>query len=105
MIITDLLATVRSYTDRIKNGRQLTDIQNHLHSEVEELDAEFKGTGDGRDGVFGEAIDVVLCGLDLAFKARPDLDDEQIMAFVITKLDKWERYYANSIDKVDPDAT
>lgn len=102
--MTDLIALTRSYTDRIQNGRTLEDINDHLHSEVEELDAEFDGTGDGRDGVFGEAIDVVLCGLDLAFKARPDLTDEQIMAFVKTKLDKWERYYANSVHKVDPDA-
>lgn len=85
----DLLSMVRSYSDRIRDGRSIEEISVHLEDEVEELAIEVTGVMPGEDGVAGEAVDVMLCALDLIFKARPDWTNQDIFAYAEKKCQKW----------------
>jgi hypothetical protein len=85
----DLLSMVRGYSDAIANGRTLQEIGSHLRDEVQELDEELAALTPGEDGVAGEAIDVMLCALDLVFKARPDWTDADIVTYARRKCQKW----------------
>lgn len=91
---TDLLEMVRGYSDRIQNGRSLEDIHVHLHDEVSELGMEMHGYQSGEDGIAGESIDVILCALDLIFKAAPHMTNEDIVTYARKKCDKWARKYS-----------
>jgi hypothetical protein len=91
---SDLLKMVRAYSERIQNGRSLEDINNHLHDELRELNMEMYGYESGEDGIAGEAIDVILCALDLIFKAAPDMTDADIVAYADKKCQKWARKYS-----------
>jgi hypothetical protein len=68
---------VCEYGDRIDNGRTLRNIFDHGVGEMEELREEVEALEDGRlagkDGVVGEAIDVVACVYDLIRRSSPDL--------------------------------
>lgn len=86
----------RAYCLAIKNGRTNADILNHLDGEREELQREVDGTGDGRDGIIGENIDMMLCNIDMIFKEKPDLTEEELLAIVFKKLDKWRTNYSTA---------
>lgn len=100
---TDIVETVRRYAGDIKNGRTLQDILNHLLGEAketqEEIDKIEAGEPEGEDGVIGEAIDMIQCGLDIIFTARPDITKAELEAIMETKCQKWMRWYSNSITK------
>lgn len=91
--MTDLLELVRTYSDTIKNGRDLAYIFEGLQEEVDELEVEIFGDIEGKDGIPGEAIDVILCALDLLFKSAPDWTNEDIVAYAEKKCQKWARKY------------
>lgn len=90
----DLFAVVREYSNQIKNGRKPHDIFNYLLDEVRELEEEMFGVGDGKDGIAGEAVDVILCALDLIFKVEPNWTDQDIVKYAETKCEKWARKYS-----------
>lgn len=46
------------------------------------------------DGVVGEAIDIILCAIDLIQKHRPEMSQLDVEAYVDIKIQKW-------IDKAD----
>jgi gamma-glutamyl phosphate reductase len=85
----DLLSMVRAYSDRIQNGRTLYQILLHLEDEVNELNQELVAEEPGDDGIAGEAVDVMLCALDMIFEARPDWTDADIVAYAERKCRKW----------------
>lgn len=87
--MTDLLSLVRRYSDAIQDGRTPEVIFTHLQDEAAELSTEISSRIPGEDGVAGEAIDVMLCALDLVFKARPDWTDADIAAYAERKCQKW----------------
>ncbi len=91
----NLIALVREYSNRIKNGRKPEDVLNHLRLEVKELDQEFDliDKSPGVDGISGECVDVILCALDLIFMNSPDWTDEQILEYANKKCQKWENKY------------
>lgn len=80
---------VREFSDGVRDGRTLAEICYHLKLELQELDQELAAAEPGEDGVAGEAIDVMLCALDLVFKARPDWSDADIVAYAERKCRKW----------------
>jgi hypothetical protein len=95
------LGVVRYFSELIENGRTLRSI--FLYSkeqEMQELDDEItkveKGEPEGDDGVVGEAIDNMLCHADLIIRHRPDITEEDFMAIVIRKCEKW---YVKHADK------
>lgn len=88
-----LLSLVRSYTDKIKNGRTVQDVHTYLCDESTELGIEVYTDTPGEDGIAGEAIDVILCCLDLIFLSAPNMSDEDIIEYARKKCEKWARKY------------
>lgn len=88
-----LLATVRRYSDSIQNNRTIEDIHEYLLDEVMELDDEMESGGAGADGIAGEAIDVILCALDLIYKSAPQMTDDDIVEYARRKCEKWANKY------------
>ena len=43
----------------------------------------------GPDGVVGEAIDVIICAIDLIRIDSPNITEEEILDILETKCDKW----------------
>lgn len=92
----DLIAVVRHYSNKIENNRTPQDIYESLREEVTELEAEVFNYGDGKDGVAGEAIDVILCALDLIYKNNPEWTNEDIVAYAEKKCQKWAQKYSKA---------
>jgi hypothetical protein len=90
---SSIVDIVRTYSKAIKNGRKLADVFTYLDDEVTELGAEIEfaamGNPPGEDGIFGEAIDVIACALDLIFLERPDVTNEEIATYMKRKCEKW----------------
>lgn len=95
--MNDLVSMVRSYSDRIENGRTTNDIFRFLLLEVGELRDEISGTDPGPDGIAGEAVDVILCALDLIYKNNPEWTDQDILEYARKKCDKWANKYNQRI--------
>lgn len=81
---------------KVVNSRTNFDIYRHAKGEMEELFQELlreeQNLAPGPDGVIGEAIDVILCLVDLLSKKGIKVEDE-IRERVEFKLDKWKRIY------------
>jgi hypothetical protein len=92
-----MLRTVRSYCEAVSNGRTLADVFEHACGEMEELEVEIvfheNGTPAGDDGVVGEAVDVMLCMIDLIHQYKPEITNIEIMDIVVRKCEKWQRLY------------
>lgn len=87
---------VLEFAKRINNGRTVQDVFLHLTSEVGELSDEIAvkyGIIDGepgKDGIFGEAVDIIAAALDLIYVDNPDITEEDVLEYLHTKLQKWE---------------
>ena len=90
-----LVSMVRRYSDQIKNHRTIETIHTALCDEVTELSEEVYTDVPGVDGVAGEAVDVLLCCLDIIFKSRPDWSEEDIVNYAKKKCEKWKGKYSN----------
>lgn len=81
----------------IDNNRTISDILTHLVSEVGELAQEviikegrsYKDPSE--DGLTGEALDIIICALDIIYITDPYITEEELTERVLTKLDKWKR--------------
>lgn len=93
---------VRFFSKEIQNGRSLADIMRHTKSEMAELDDELAlveaGAEEGKDGIVGEAIDVIACMMDLIFVHAPNTTDAQLTLLLLQKCEKWARRYKDSVD-------
>lgn len=92
-VVNEILKT----SSEIKNDRTLQDVLTHLMTEVGELAqevqiAEGKSYKEhGADGVVGEAVDVIICALDIIKLYRPTIkEDYDLSRSVLPKLDKWK---------------
>lgn len=83
--------------ERIKNDRNLCSVFLHLKEEVQELNTEVIASvfsnAQGEDGIIGEAVDVILCAVDVIYQQNPSITKEQIAEVVARKIAKWERLY------------
>ena len=83
-------------SEQVNNGRTLQDVLTHMITEVGELAQEIQiDTGKSNrlpsaDGVVGEAIDVVACALDVIHLQSPSLTEEDLVAIMQLKLQKWK---------------
>jgi hypothetical protein len=81
---------------RVKDGRTVRDVMEFLVSEVGELSDEIaikygiSNKEPGKDGVFGEAVDVIAAALDLIFVDDPTKTEEDVVDYLRLKLQKWE---------------
>ena len=96
-----LVSVVMEFADRIKNGRDKVSILESVEEEVVELREEVyldvNGIVPGPDGIFGEAIDVIVSALDLVRQERPNATleelEQEIEAYARVKCRKWEIKY------------
>lgn len=84
---------------RLNNGRTYGTILDHAKGEMVELEIEvnkfLNEQEPGKDGIVGEAIDVILCMVDLIYQKNPTISKEYLYMLICEKLDKWERLYAD----------
>lgn len=45
----------------------------------------------GEDGVIGEAIDVIVCALDIIYLEYPSMSEELFLKMMKPKLEKWKK--------------
>lgn len=83
-------------------GNTKADQRNILASATEELGElavevkiahELKKGPGGKDGIVGEAIDLILCGADMIHSELGSLDNDQVKQIVMNKLAKWQAHY------------
>lgn len=90
-----MVSVVKSYSERIKDDRTLSDVLGHAMEELGELATEIKIANGksykkaGPDGVIGEAVDLINCALDIIYLAKPDFTEEELMGIQVAKCDKW----------------
>lgn len=96
-LVKDILA----YSKVIENDRTELSVLQHMVSEVQELytevavDAGILPPEDGDvDGIIGESIDIILCAVDLIYKHKPDITEEELRLIASKKLEKWKRLYS-----------
>ena len=91
----DLISKTFAVSDSVLNGRTVDDVVLHMTTELGELSTEIliangKSYKDpGEDGIVGEAIDVILCALDVIRLDTPDITVDEIMSIADKKLKKW----------------
>jgi hypothetical protein len=84
------------YTPLIEDGRTDLDVLEHMESEVKELRSDIENPDNpGPDGIFGEAIDVMACCIDIIRRRYPDMSIEELEAMSAEKMRekcaKWQR--------------
>lgn len=73
-----------------------------LQEEVGELaqevniEAGFLNKEPGKDGVIGEAVDVIIAALDMVYLAKPDITEEELNSIISKKVDKWKSHLPKS---------
>ena len=92
----DSIDIVLKYCKEIKNNRNLDSIFNHASGEMielkDEIDVQKAGKAPGRDGVNGEAIDVILCQIDLLY--MNGCTKSEMVAIMEKKCQKWKEVYS-----------
>jgi NTP pyrophosphatase (non-canonical NTP hydrolase) len=94
-LITDILATSKT----IDNNRTPTEVLGYSMTELGELAEEVliknstisNHKKEGKDGIVGEAIDLILCAVDLIYLDNPDITEEDIQKIARQKLLKWKQ--------------
>lgn len=90
-----LFDLVRNYSKIIIDNRTRDDVLTHTMEELGELATECKIANGrsyktaGPDGIVGEAIDGILCNLDMIYVENPDLTEDEFNSMVKAKCEKW----------------
>ena len=91
-----LVSETFNYSDQIKNNRNTFYVLSKCVEELGELSVELQIAAGvsykeaGKDGVVGEAIDLITCVLDLIRITHPNLTEEDLVSIAIPKLEKWK---------------
>lgn len=96
-----LFSVVIDAAKLVKNGRSPLDIYRHTGSEYRELGLEIVGRGDGKDGVIGEAIDMIICDIDQIYLENPEITEAEVIAIAERKCEKWKAVYKDRPGKFD----
>lgn len=101
------LKTALDVTKEVKTSRTTQDILTHLMTEVGELAQEIQISEgksykeQGKDGVIGEAIDVIACAIDIITKYDPSVTEDDLTIILTKKLEKWKN--TAKLDEEDND--
>jgi hypothetical protein len=109
MSLVNMVLEISREADSYHKSRSLYTVQAAMSAEMGEVSEEVAiAMGDsyktpGPDGVNGEAVDLIVAGLDLLYVNNRDVTEEQIMALAIPKLEKWidKIKKANAEGKID----
>lgn len=78
--------------------RSRYDVLSKMMEEVGELAQEvgikegYQKRKPGKDGVLGEAVDVIITALDLIFIDNPNIERMEVIDVLNKKLEKWKSY-------------
>jgi NTP pyrophosphatase (non-canonical NTP hydrolase) len=90
-----IFSTVKNYSSLIEDGRTQHNVLAYTMTEVGELAEEIiiqhghSYKDPGVDGVIGEAVDVIICALDMINISNPQITEDEILEIVIRKCKKW----------------
>lgn len=90
-----MIKTVFETSAKIKDDRGCYDVLASLMSEVGELSTEiaiYEGHINrpvGKDGIIGEAIDVIACALDIIYLMDNNITKKEINEILRQKCEKW----------------
>ncbi|HET8688418.1 MAG TPA: hypothetical protein VFM18_17545 [Methanosarcina sp.] len=90
-----LFEVINKTSKEVPPGRTEADVMLHLVEEVGELALELaihRGSSykkAGEDGVIGEAIDSLINALDIIYVHKPDITEEELIAYAVKKCQKW----------------
>lgn len=93
---TTVVKQVLEASASIENNRTFQDILIHLMTEVGELAQEIEieeGKSykqPGKDGIVGEAIDVINCALDIIYQYDNMITEDELIRLNLIKLNKWK---------------
>lgn len=90
--IEQIQATSRSIVDgRTKYAvlAKATEEQGELAQEVM-IDAGHHYKPAGKDGIIGESIDMIICGVDMIFQVDPNFTEQEMQEILVRKLAKWK---------------
>lgn len=91
-----LITETFNYSDQVHNNRNPFYVLLKCTEELGELSEEVQIAAGvsykqpGKDGIVGEAIDLITCALDMIHITHPELTEEDILAIAIPKLEKWK---------------
>ena len=96
MTYKSTLDQIWSTSRRIKDGREKYDVLAKGMEELGELSQEimislgrhYKPAG--KDGVIGEAVDVIVCMADIIYQENPNITADEVHEILAAKLSKWE---------------
>lgn len=109
MSLVNMVFEVSREADKFHRSRSLYTVQSAMSAEMGEVSEEVQiAMGDsyktpGPDGVNGEAVDLIVAGLDLLYVNNRNVTEEQLMAIAGPKLAKWidKIKMANAEGKID----
>jgi hypothetical protein len=90
-----IIDVVFEASDEVQNKRTVGDALRALYEEAGELSTEVsvkRGLSNkkpGKDGIVGEAVDVILCALDIIRLENPLMTSKAIKKLAQIKCDKW----------------
>lgn len=99
-----MLSTIFTTSDQIRDNRTIQEVFTYAVEEIGELATEvnivtgFSTKQPGKDGIVGEAIDAIICLVDLIGVYDPNITEEQIIAICRTKLNKWAETKLQSVE-------
>lgn len=80
----------------IKNGRNSSQVFKYVIEEIGELATElniedgFSSKDPGEDGIVGEAMDAIICLVDLIYIHQPGITEDELTQICVNKLKKWK---------------
>lgn len=80
-------------SDQLKILVSATEELGELSKEVL-IKHKFKPDTPGKDGITGEAVDLIICALDMIYSEHGQLDCDTISSIVKLKLSKWVEKYS-----------
>jgi NTP pyrophosphatase (non-canonical NTP hydrolase) len=95
MAAVNLYETVRAVGSRIKDDRDQYTVLASATEELGELAQEIRIANghsykeEGKDGIVGEAIDVIACALDLIYITNPNITCSELNDMLAKKCAKW----------------
>lgn len=98
---TTIINRIFAVSDEIENGRTVSDILKYAMTEFGELAEEViidEGRSykePGKDGIVGEALDLIACAVDMIRKQAPHLTEAELLEIIEPKLQKWKEKSAN----------
>lgn len=90
-----VIQSVLEVSKLVKQPRNETSVILHVMEEVGELALELaihNGTSyklAGSDGVIGEAVDSIICLIDLIYCHNPNITEEELQVIFTKKTQKW----------------